>query len=160
MRRMIDLLHSVHRPPQSKTPIRLSAGFRSDLAWWQEFKVEWNGMSFFPDLPVVEMASDASGSWGCGAWHGRSWFQVPWDPRAQALSIVAKELLPIILACNMGPPVVEPPCNMPLRQPSGSSMPSVTHIERQGGGTVTTMHGLRGSAFPLLFVPILHRHSH
>ena len=36
---------------------------------------------------------------GCGAWHNTSWFQVPWDNRAGNLSIAAKELVPIILAC-------------------------------------------------------------
>ena len=42
LRRMIDLLHAVHRPPSSKTPIRLSQGFRADLAWWREFLGLWN----------------------------------------------------------------------------------------------------------------------
>ena len=51
------------------------------------------------NLPMVEMASDASGSWGCGAWHGSSWFQVPWDDSTHTLSIAAKKLIPIILAC-------------------------------------------------------------
>ena len=32
LRRMLDLLHAVHHPPNSKTPIRLNAGFRADLA--------------------------------------------------------------------------------------------------------------------------------
>ena len=106
LRRMIDLLHSVHRLPQSKIPIHLNAGFQSDLAWWQEFMfiVQWKRVSFLPnppDLPVVHLASDASGTWGCWAWHGRSWFQVQWDTQSQSLSIAAKELLPIILACAM-----------------------------------------------------------
>ena len=38
LRRMIDLLHAMHGPLHSKTPIRLNAGFRS---WWQEFLVRW-----------------------------------------------------------------------------------------------------------------------
>ena len=102
LRRMIDLLHSVHRAPHSKTPIRINAGFRSDLAWWREFASRWNGVSFLPapsSLPAVELTTDASGSWGCGAWCGQQWFQLPWDERAQPLSIAAKELIPIILAC-------------------------------------------------------------
>ena len=40
-------------------------------------------------LPMVEIATDASGIW----------FQVPWDTRASSLSIAAKEFVPIILAC-------------------------------------------------------------
>ena len=91
-------------PPHSKVPIRLNTGFRADLVWWKEFINLWNGVSFLPTplhLPTVEMASDASGSWGCGVWHGNLWFQLPWDSRSQSLSIAAKELLHIVLACAM-----------------------------------------------------------
>jgi hypothetical protein len=103
LRRMLDLLHAVHHPPNSTTPIRLNAGFRADLAWWREFLPLWNGVSFLPPpsyLPRTELTSDASGSWGCGAWHLGAWFQLPWDTRAQPLSIAEKELIPIILACE------------------------------------------------------------
>ena len=102
LRRMLDLLHSEHRAPHSRRPIRLNRGFRSDLAWWQLFAEEWNGVSFLhphTHLPMVVVTSDASGSWGCGAWYQQSWFQVAWDERSQHLSIAAKELVPIILAC-------------------------------------------------------------
>lgn len=102
LRRMIDLLHAIHHPPNSTTPIRLNIGFRSDLAWWHQFVQQWNGISFLQPpscLPALEMTSDASGSWGCGAWHHNSWFQLCWDKRVQPLSIAEKELIPIILAC-------------------------------------------------------------
>ena len=102
LRRMLDLLHSVHHPPNSKTPIRLNRGFRSDLAWWATFVEGWNGISFLPPpshLPRTEMTTDASGSWGCGAWHGKSWFQLQWGQKSQYLGIAQKELLPIVLAC-------------------------------------------------------------
>jgi len=104
LRRMIDLLHAVHRLPGSKIPIRLSQGFRADLAWWQEFLVQWNGVSFLhPPLsrPQVHIFTDASGSWGCAAWHADEWFQVKWDSRSQPLSIAEKEFIPIILACQV-----------------------------------------------------------
>ena len=61
----------------------------------------WNGTAFLTtgDLaPTAEFTSDASGSWGCGAWHGHQWLQTPWDSKAQALDISCKELIPIILA--------------------------------------------------------------
>lgn len=81
--------------------IRLNSGFRSDLAWWQSFINRWNGISFLPtpsQLPTLEMASDASGSWGCGAWHIDKWFQIQWDSCTAPLSITVKELIPIIIA--------------------------------------------------------------
>ena len=102
LRRMLDLLHGVPMHPLKPHPIRLSREFRSDLAWWRMFVAEWNGVSFLPPpkhLPTIEMASDASGSWGCGAWHGDHWFQFRWDRRSAHLSIMIKELFPIIVAC-------------------------------------------------------------
>ena len=89
LRRMIDLLHTIHHPRHSKVPIRLNKGFRSDLAWWSAFVGDWNGMSFLhtPDhLPEVKLFTDASGNWGCGAVHDKSWFQFPWDTTSQALA--------------------------------------------------------------------------
>ena len=102
LRQILDLLHSVHRPPNSPLPIRLNTGFRADLSWWQAFIQGWNGISFLLPptyLPKVEMTSDASGSWGCGAWHEQAWFQLQWDQSSEALSIAEKELIPIILGC-------------------------------------------------------------
>ena len=46
LRRMIDLLHSVNYPSNSRAHIRLNLGFRSDLAWWLMFLQRWNGISF------------------------------------------------------------------------------------------------------------------
>ncbi len=102
LRRMIELLHAVHHHPNSRTPIRLNNGFCADLAWWMTFAASWNGVSFLAppsSLPQHHFASDASGSWGCGAWHDREWLQTQWDSTTQKLSIAEKELIPIILAC-------------------------------------------------------------
>ena len=99
---MLDLLHAVYRPPNSPLPISLNMGFRADLAWWQMFLEQWNGVSFLlppAHLPKMEVTSDASGSWGCGAWHAHSWFQVKWDHMSESLSIAERELIPVILAC-------------------------------------------------------------
>ena len=104
LRRMINLLHAMHHPPQSDTPIHLNKGFRSDLAWWRAFVQEWNGISFLPPpvhLPQIHLYSDASGSWGCGAVCNGSWFQLPWDDSSHSLSIAEKELIPIILAVTV-----------------------------------------------------------
>ena len=55
-------------------PIRPNWAFRSDLMWWRTFVEDWNGISFLlppTHLPQLQMASDASGSWGCGAWQSQ-----------------------------------------------------------------------------------------
>ena len=99
---MLDLLHLVHQPPNSRMPIRLNQGFRTNLAWWHEFLSAWKGMSFLCPpghrLSVI-MTSNASGSWGCGALCNQHWFQVQWDHMSQSLTIAEKELIPIILGC-------------------------------------------------------------
>ena len=90
---------------QKKTHlIRLNSAFRADMEWWFIFVGSWNGVSMMLDLdlksPAVHFWSDASGSWGCGAWWGSKWFQVPWSdwPDFLVASIAAKELLPVIVA--------------------------------------------------------------
>ncbi len=102
LRRLLDLLHATGMRPDGDCHIRLNRTCQSDIAWWTEFVEQWNGKNFLcppHNLPTVELVSDASGSWGCGAWYGKSWFQVPWGSWAGNYSIAAKELLPIVLAC-------------------------------------------------------------
>ncbi len=52
---------------------------------------------------MVEMLSDASGSWGCGALWAHQWCQIAWTewPSFAEASIAAKELLPIIVAAAL-----------------------------------------------------------
>jgi len=54
--------------------------FRSDMMWWQLFATHWNGASLIirPESRKVHV-SITSGSWGCGAWYEREWFQLAWD---------------------------------------------------------------------------------
>ena len=96
LRRMIDLLHQ----RKNAYYICLSRGFWSDLQWWKVFATTWNGNSYLPSKITSQFALDASGTWGCGAWHGNSWFQWQWGPLSHDLHIAVKELLPtcIILA--------------------------------------------------------------
>ena len=98
LRCMIDL-HSQNDPT---VPIRLNWGFRTDLAWWSCSIDRWNGVSFLQtpeSLHSVQVASDVSGSWGCGTWWDHSWFQLSWLPRTAELQIAVKELLPIVIGC-------------------------------------------------------------
>ena len=102
LRHMLDLLHTVPMHPLKPHAIRLNRGFRSDLTWWCLFVSCWNGVSFLAPpahLPTLQLASDTSGTWDCGAWHRSHWFQMQWDQRAESLQIMAKELIPIVLSC-------------------------------------------------------------
>ena len=60
----------------------------------------WNGTAIMPQysLPPASVVSDASGSWGCGAYCGVHWFQWKWKGPSVDWPIAPKELLPILLA--------------------------------------------------------------
>ena len=90
--------------------VRLNREFRSDLHWWKLFISRWNGVSFLMPAhvasPSTSIYSDASGSWGFGAWCDSSlqWFQGSWPPNWQKQAITAKELLPIAIAAAVWGP--------------------------------------------------------
>ena len=60
--------------------IRISRDARSDIEWRYHFCLRWNGVSMMRSMSnhctSVEVTSDASGSWGCGAFSGSSWFKL------------------------------------------------------------------------------------
>ena len=47
---------------------------------------------------MLKYFSDASGSWGCGAYSGSQWFQLAWSSGAAKYQIAVKEHLPVVLA--------------------------------------------------------------
>ena len=105
LRRMINLLRD--SKPRRRY-IRLNTPCQLDLEWWNEFLPLGNGISFF-DLPEwepvqdFELANDASGSLGFGAYNNGEWFSSAWLPSQQHLSIAYKELYPILIACPHRP---------------------------------------------------------
>ena len=102
LRRMIDLATRFSRLDHH---IRLNAQFQSDLQWWSLFLPDWNGSGFFqPKTPTIEVVSDASGSWGCGAFHSSLWFQYQWPESWQGCHIAAKEMVPIVFAAAIWGP--------------------------------------------------------
>ena len=48
--------------------------------------------------PELTVHSDASGSWGCGGYVDKDWFQYRWLARHQCLSIASKELIPVVIS--------------------------------------------------------------
>ena len=82
---------------------RLNNGFRSDLCWWHLFANDWNGCSFLRVVceephPQFTIQTDASGSWGCGAFFQGDWLQWQWPDEWAPIPIMAKELVPILLS--------------------------------------------------------------
>ena len=97
LRQLFGLLHL---EKASNHYIRLSRGARADLSWWKCFLQVWNGSSFFPPPhPSYEVYSDASGSFGCGAFTRElGWFQVEWPESWMETDIATKELVPVVVA--------------------------------------------------------------
>ena len=83
--------------------IRLNGECRSDIGWWYTFLPQWNGISMLWDgqkeHPDHKAWSDASDSWGCGAYWGSRWLQFPWPEEAQGWSISVKEMVPVMWGC-------------------------------------------------------------
>ena len=83
---------------------RLSKDFCSDLYWWHTFVTSWNGISFLQvahgaSTPQVTIQTDASGTWGCGAFCEGRWLQWQWPEEWLPIPIMAKEMVPIVLSC-------------------------------------------------------------
>ena len=64
--------------------IRINSEALSDIRWWTTFVECWNGISILRDeglaQPVHEIWSDASGSWGAGAFWSSESLQLQWPP--------------------------------------------------------------------------------
>ena len=89
-RRMIDLLSCFRKKDH---PIWLNKEFHLNLQWWNHLLAQWHGISFwlYPVLsPAVdlEVASDATGSLGFGAYFQGFWLAGPWavSQQQQALA--------------------------------------------------------------------------
>ena len=99
LRRLIDLSTV---PKHLEHYVRLNHDARSDIEWWIRYSTIWNGVSMMhlPDQsnPSFSLTSDASGSWGCGAFSGSRWFMLPWTKETEPYHITAKELVPIVIA--------------------------------------------------------------
>ena len=64
-------------------------------------EVEWCEHDEPYVIQGLVMTSDASGSWGCGAFNSllkAEWFQLQWPDSWSSIHITAKEMVPIIIA--------------------------------------------------------------
>ena len=79
--------------------VRLSAEFRSDLQWWCIFLPRWNGRSLLRQPhPTHTITSNASGSWGCGAFLNTGpWCQLTWPESWTHYPIAVKEMVPVVI---------------------------------------------------------------
>ena len=93
--------------PQS-TPVFVAETFNiAQLAgtnkWLNKVCIVSVPSKFLTSILIISLAdvatfSDASGSWGCGAYSGQSWFQLAWTPKTTEYQIAVKELIPVVIA--------------------------------------------------------------
>jgi len=93
---------------------RLNKEFRSDIAWWHAFAHCWNCLSMLRNSESLSYSftihTDASGSWGCGAFMSGQWLQWEWPNTWVPQGIMAKELVSIVLSCAIwGPQLAKQP---------------------------------------------------
>ena len=87
--------------------IRITADTREDLAWWERFLPEWNGVAMFLDpdwtrANTLNLFTDAFGTSGYGAYSNGSWFRGSWLPHQQlgVQSIQWHKLFAIVAAAK------------------------------------------------------------
>ena len=129
LRRMLDLLHS--RPPSSQgrgaTPIRLNVEFRADLAWWQCFVKDWNGVSFLPTPSSLQQ--------------GLEWSLLPINPVQQGLEWSLLPINPVLPPTRTG---MESPSYQP-RPPSNKDWNGVSFLPTPS----SLQQGLEWSLLPI-----------
>ncbi len=85
--------------------VRLNLSARSDIRWWSVYARQWNGISMMAHMekgaPQQFVISDASGSWGCVAYHNQFWFQLQWPVVMEDCHISIKEMIPIVIAATL-----------------------------------------------------------
>ena len=77
--RMIELLKG---QPRGQQFVYLGMPFRSELRRWHMFLDSWSGIGLLKGQWLgradFNLFTDASGSFGTGAWFNKYWFQLPW----------------------------------------------------------------------------------
>ena len=103
LRSLFALLQVVRLPHHY---VRLNMTARADLQWWNHFLQLWNGVSIFPvSLPKCNVFTDASGSFGCGAFDPcLGEFQVQWPATWAEVDISVKEVVPLVFATALWGP--------------------------------------------------------
>lgn len=84
--------------------VRLDVGARSDITWWHSFITQWNGIGFLPlHQCQLQVTTDASGSWGCGAFSGYQWFQLRWSQSTAGSQHRSSRINPnFSVSCSLG----------------------------------------------------------
>ena len=89
-------------PKHLNQVVWLNLSARKDIEWWLIFAWFWIRVTFLPfGQAWTSLTSDASGSWGWGAFWIDRWFQLQWADRLHPQDVSAKELVPILFGADL-----------------------------------------------------------
>jgi len=100
------LLGTLRGLKSQKHRFKISGEFRKDLAWWDNFLVRYNGVTYIPDMvwasPDVVISTDACLT-GAGGWSGTNYFscKFPDSVVKRNFHINVLELLAILVALRL-----------------------------------------------------------
>ena len=102
LRRLIDLSTTVK---QIHHHIRLTADARLDMRWWLDFLPQWSGKTLILEnhwtpSTSMQLFTDASGTYGWGAYWNGKWLQGKWSEAQLHMDITWKELFAIVMAVH------------------------------------------------------------
>jgi hypothetical protein len=103
LRKLINLMKGLRKHFYKA---RITQEVKVDLALWEQFLSEYNGVSFFMEeewlaSSKLHLYTDASTTLGYGLLFGKRWVSGKWPPEMTAIPITPLELYPITLAFLM-----------------------------------------------------------
>lgn len=107
-RRLCDSLRGVTSPHHR---IRVTGKIKADLCMWQNFLIDFNGISFWRQTRLLEaslqISSDASGSVGFGVYFQGRWcaqrWPSSWFESGLTRDLTFLEFFPLVVAVNLWP---------------------------------------------------------
>ena len=104
LRRIID---SINLLKADNHKMKLTAGIRADVSWWQSFMSTFNGKSMLLDTQHIQSTFTNSCTHAAGGTYDGDWFYINWEldwPLVSHLHINSKEILAAFLAvCSWTP---------------------------------------------------------
>ena len=85
--------------------IRLTADAHLDMRWWLDLLPQWSGKTLILEnhwtpSTSMQLFTDASGTYGWGAYWNGKWLQGKWSEAQLHMDITWKELFAIVMAVH------------------------------------------------------------
>ena len=115
--------------------IQLSKEALNDIGWWRDHLQSWTGQSFLPQIPEVDLFTDAS-DWGWGIVLPNKVISHPWSPQESQQSINWRELRTVLHAVHL------PQIQGKVIQIHSDSTTALAYVTKFGGTRSTLLMDL------------------